>query len=163
MRNKQVLAQQLLSAVLFIAVLGMLAFLTHRYKIEADWTAGNRNTLTEGSRTLLAALPDPVSFKAFLYPRSEQRPLIEADIRRYQRLKPDITLEFVDPSTNPQLVRDYNIQRPGEIVIEYQGRRENIGDPTEQAITTALQRLADAGERWIVFLEGHGERGTADA
>jgi ABC-type uncharacterized transport system involved in gliding motility auxiliary subunit len=163
MRNKQVLAQQLLSAVLFVGVLGMLAFLTQRYTIEADWTAGNRNTLTEGSRTLLAALPEPVVFKAFLYPRSEQRPLIEADIRRYQRLKSDITLEFIDPSTNPQAVRDYNIQRPGEIVIEYQGRRENISDATEQAITTALQRLADAGERWIVFLEGHGERGTADA
>ena len=162
-RNTQVAAQQLLSAVLFIGVLGMLAFLTQRYKIEADWTAGNRNTLTEGSRTLLAALPDPVVFKAFLYPRSEQRPLIEADIRRYQRVKANITLEFIDPSTNPQLVRELNIQRPGEIVIEYQGRRENVADTTEQAITTALQRLADAGERWIVFLEGHGERGSADA
>ena len=162
MNRKQVRIQQLISAVLFVGVLGMLAWLSNRYALEADWTAGNRNSLTESSRKLLESLPDKVTFKAFLYPRSELRPSIEADIRRYQRVKPDIALEFVDPSANPQQVREYNIQRPGEIVVEYQGRRENLAEPTEQAITTALQRLAYSGENWIVFLEGHGERGIAD-
>jgi ABC-type uncharacterized transport system involved in gliding motility auxiliary subunit len=163
MTRTQVRLQQLISAVLFVGVLAMLAWLSNRYTVQADWTANNRNTLTQASRTLLEALPGPVAFKAFLYPRSELRTSIEADIRRYQRVKPDVTLEFVDPSANPQLVREYNIQQPGEIVVEYQGRRENLAEPTEQAITTALQRLAYAGENWIVFLEGHGERGIADA
>src|SRR5688572_17059079 len=158
MSRKQVLLQQLFSAALFLAVLVMLGWLSNRYKVELDWTAGNRNTLTEPSRKLLTALPDPIAFKVFTYPRSEMRQAIEADIRRYQRVKDSITLEFIDPSTNPQKVRDYNVQRAGEAIVEYQGRHENLAATTEQAITGALQRLAQSGERWVVFLEGHGER-----
>ena len=45
----------------------------------------------------------------------------------------------------------------------YQGRRESLGATTEQAITSALQRLSYAGENWIVFLEGHGERSINDS
>jgi ABC-type uncharacterized transport system involved in gliding motility auxiliary subunit len=163
MSRKQVLLQQLITAVLFIGVLGMLAWLSNKYTLEADWTAGNRNTLTDASVKLLGTLPGPVMVKVFLYPRSELRQALESDLRRYQRVKGDMALEFVDPSANPQLVREYNIQRAGEAVIEYQGRRENLSATTEQAITAALQRLASAGERWVVFLEGHGERGIGDS
>ena len=162
MSRRQVFAQQAISAVLFVAVLAMVGWLSTRYKLEADWTAGNRNTLTEPSLKLLAALPDPISFKVFIYPRSEMRQSLEADIRRYQRVKSSVELEFIDPSTNPQKVRDYNVQRAGEAVVEYQGRRENLSATTEQAITAALQRLAYSGERWVVFLEGHGERAIGD-
>ncbi len=161
--RKQVLLQQLFSAALAVAVLAMLGWLSNRYKVELDWTAGNRNTLTEASRKLLSAMPDPVAFKVFVYPRSEMRQAIEADIRRYQRVKDNVTLEFIDPSTNPQKVRDYNVQRAGEAIIEYQGRHENLAATTEQAVTGALQRLAQSGERWVVFLEGHGERSIGDS
>lgn len=162
MNKRQVYLQQLTSAVLFVLVLVMAGWLSNKYTKEFDWTAGNRNTLTEASQKQLAALTDPVTFKVFLYPRSEQRQSIESDLRRYQRVKPDITVEFVDPSANPQLVREYDVSRAGEVVVEYQGRRESLAATTEQAITTALQRLAYGGERWIVFLEGHGERDIDD-
>jgi ABC-type uncharacterized transport system involved in gliding motility auxiliary subunit len=162
MTRKQLLLQQAVSAVLFVAVLGMLGWLSTRYTLEADWTAGNRNTLTEASARQLAAMPDPIAFRIFLYPRSEMRQAIEADLRRYQRVKRDITVEFIDPAANPAMVREYNVGRSGEAVVEYQGRRENLTATTEQAITTALQRLAYAGERWVVFLEGHGERDIND-
>lgn len=163
MNRQKLLLQQLISAVLFVAVIGMLGWLSTRYTIEADWTAGNRNSLTEASRKQLELLKDPVTFRVFIYPRSEIRQSIEADIRRYQRVKQDITVEFVDPSANPQKVREYNVSRAGEVVVEYQGRRENLTATTEQAITTALQRLAYGGERWVVFLEGHGEHGLNDS
>lgn len=162
MNKRQVYLQQITSAVLFVAVLVMLGWLSTKYTMEFDWTAGNRNTLTAASEKQLAALKEPVKFLVFIYPRSEQRQAIEADLRRYQRVKPDIEVEFVDPSTNPQRVRDYDVSRAGEVVVEYQGRRESLAATTEQAITTALQRLAYGGERWVVFLEGHGERGLDD-
>lgn len=160
--RKQVLFQQLSSALLFVTVLVMLGWLSTRYPLEADWTAGNRNTLTDASQKQLAAMTDPLKFLVFTYPRSELRPSLEADIRRYQRFKNDISVEFIDPSTNPQKVKDYNVSRAGEVVVEYQTRRESLAATTEQAITTAMQRLTYAGERWVVFLEGHGERGIND-
>jgi ABC-type uncharacterized transport system involved in gliding motility auxiliary subunit len=160
--KKQLLLQQAISAVLFVAVLSMVGWLSTRYKVQADWTAGNRNTLTEPSRKFLETLKDPLKFTVFIYPRSELRQSLESDVARYQRFKPDIALEFVDPTANPQKVKEYNISRPGEVVVEYQGRRENLTATTEPAITTALQRLAETGERWIVFLEGHGEHALTD-
>jgi ABC-type uncharacterized transport system involved in gliding motility auxiliary subunit len=59
-------------------------------------------------------------------------------------------------------VRELNVQSPGEVVVEYQGRHENLHATTEPIITTALQRLTFSGEQWVVFLEGHGERAIND-
>lgn len=160
--KKQVLLQQAVSVTLFIAVIVMLGWLSTRYKLEADWTAGHRNTLTDPSVKLLGTLKDPIKFSVFIYPRSDVRQSLEADLERYKRVKPDISVEFIDPTANPQKVKEYNVQRAGEVIAEYQGRRESLSATTEQAITAALQRLSTAGERWVVFLEGHGEHGITD-
>lgn len=162
MNRKQVLAQQAISAIVFVGIVTMLGWLSTRYKLEADWTAGHRNTLTEPSVKFLGTLKDPVKFLVFTYPRSENRQSLEADIARYQRIKPDVSVEFIDPTANPNKVKEYNVSHDGEVVAEYQGRRESLTATTEQAITTTLQRLSQAGERWVVFLEGHGEHGVTD-
>ncbi|HUS25209.1 MAG TPA: DUF4350 domain-containing protein [Candidatus Binatia bacterium] len=160
--RRQVLLQQAVSAVLFVAVIVMLGWLSTRYKLQVDWTAGHRNTLTEASRKQLEAMTGPIVFHVFIYPRSELRESLESDIGRYQRFKKDISVDFIDPSTQPQKVKDYNISRAGEVVVEYQGRRESLTATTEQVVTTALQRLTYSGERWVVFLEGHGEHSVED-
>ena len=162
MNRKQTLMQQLISGLLFIAVVVMLGWLSVRYKTELDWTAGHRNTLTDASVKQLESMKDPIKILVFMYPRSEQRQSIEADLEKYRRVKPDISIEFIDPSVSPQKVKEYNISQAGELVAEYQGRHETITATTEPIITSALQRLTYSGERWVVFLEGHGERGIAD-
>lgn len=163
MKQKSPLLQQLLSGALFIAVIILLGWLSNRYKAELDWTAGGRNTLTEASVKQLGSMTDPIRFYAFNYSGDENRKSLEADIRRYQRVKPNVELSFIDPRTQPQKVKEFNISFAGEVVVEYQGRRENLRASTEQAITGALQRLSFSGEQWVVFLEGHGERSMEDA
>ena len=59
------------------------------------------------------------------------------------------------------LVPPYDFTFAGELVVEYQGRRESLRQLSEQTLTTALQRLSYADEQWVVFLEGHGERSVA--
>lgn len=164
MTKKQIRLQQALSAALFIGVIIMLGWLSVRYKAEFDWTAGKRNSLSAATAKQLEAMPDPIKFMAFIASGdAELRHGLEYDIGRYQRLKKNVSLEFIDPSAQPQKVREYNVNSSGELVVEYQGRRENLHASTEPIITTALQRLAYAGEQWVVFLEGHGERSIADA
>ena len=143
MSRKQVLLQQVFSAVLFVAVLAMLGWLSNKYKVELDWTAGSRNTLTEASAKLLAALPDPIAFKVFIYPRSEMRQALEADIRRYQRVKPNITVEFIDPSTNPQKVRDYVVATTQAIARVRSSRR-----PSQPALIRNTSPRAGCRRRW---------------
>lgn len=162
MKQKTHLSQHLLSSLLFLAVIVMLGWLSVRFSAEFDWTAGNRNTLTAASVKQLEGMPDAIRFYAFSYSGDENRKALEADLRRYRRVKDNIELVFIDPSAEPQKVREFNISYAGEMVVEYQGRRENLRATTEQAITGALQRLAYSGEQWITVLEGHGERSILD-
>lgn len=163
MNKKQTLLQQILNGVLVLAVIVLLGFLSVRYKSELDWTANKRNSLTEASIKQLSSMPDPLTFHVFAPSGAEVRRGIEADLAKYRRSKPDLKIEFVDPSASPQKVREFNISYVGQVVVEYQNRRESLNATTEPAITTALQRLSYGGEQWVVFLEGHGERSTLEA
>lgn len=154
--------QQLVNGLLIIVILGLLAFASTRFKTELDWTANKRNTLTASSVTLLKAMPDPITFYVFAPSGADIRRAVSEDLGKYQRVKKDLSIEYVDPSLSPQKVREFNISFVGEVVAEYQGRRENLTATTEQAITTALQRLSTSGDHFVVFIQGHGERGTAD-
>jgi ABC-type uncharacterized transport system involved in gliding motility auxiliary subunit len=160
MKKKNLYLQQAISGLLFVAVLVMLGWLSVRYDAHWDWTVGKRNTLTEASQKQLQSMKSPLKFVAFSYPGADERASIDFFVDRYKRVKPDIEVQFIDPSSAPAKVREYNISSPGEVVLEYQGRRENLHGLSEQAITTALQRLSYTGDSWIVFLEGHGERST---
>lgn len=157
------LVQQLISGVLFLAVIVMLGFLSVRYSVKQDWTFNKRNTISAASQQQLATMKDPIRFIAFAYPGAPERATVEFFADQYRRFKKDVELEFIDPSSQPQKVKEYNVSFAGEVVIDYQGRRENLRSMSEQTITGALQRLSYTGEKWIVFLEGHGERAVVDA
>lgn len=154
----QVRIQSWLFVVLFLAIIASLAWLSTRYSFEADWTAGRRNTLTEASRALVEGIEDPVRMTAFIRDSELAQRRIEDVVARYRRFKPDIGLEFVNPDTNPDRVRRAGITREGEVLVEYRGRSERLADLSERSLTNALQRLTRGGERWVVFVEGHGER-----
>lgn len=156
--NKRNLLQHLVTILLVPAIIVALGWLSVRYQTDFDWTAGNRNSLTKASERLLESMPEEITFTAYVYPDGDQRRLIEADLRRYQRVKDNIRIEYVDPAREPQKAREAGISMAGEVVIGYQGRTETVRDLTEPTISAALQRLSSSGEQWIVFLEGHGER-----
>jgi ABC-type uncharacterized transport system involved in gliding motility auxiliary subunit len=147
-----------LSAILLVAICGLLAWLSTRYHYTADWTGGGRHTLSEASTALLTRLQGPVEITGYARPDAELHGLIEGLIERFRRIKPDIGLRFVDPDKAPDEVRDLGIQTDGELVIRYAARSEHVEEHTEEALTNALQRVLRGGERFVVFLEGHGER-----
>ena len=150
--------ENLAFVVLFLTAIGLLAWLSTRYSFQADWTAGGRNTLAEASRELLGTLDKPVHVSAYATENEMLRKRIQDLVGRYQRAKSDITLEFINPEAHPEETRNRGITTDGELVVAYDGREEQIQDLSEQALTNALQRVARGGERWVVFVEGHGER-----
>ena len=153
--------QSLIFTVLFIAITGMLAWLSTQYVYQADWTSGARNTISDGSRRLLDGMDQPVRITAFVREDELTRSQIKDLIGTYQRFKDDITLEFVNPDLAPERIRELGIASGGEIVIYYRERSEKIQTLSEQHLTNALLRLTRQDERWIVFLSGHGERGSS--
>ena len=152
--------QSLVFAVLFIAIIGMLGWLSTQYVYQADWTTGARNTISEGSRRLLGEMDQPIQITAYVREDELTRSQIRDLIGTYQRFKDDITLEFINPDLTPERVRELGIASGGEIVIRYRDRSEKIQTLSERHLTNALLRLTRQDERWIVFLTGHGERPT---
>ena len=150
--------QGVLFVVLFLTVIGLLAWLSTRYTFTTDWTAGARNTLSPASTTLLERLPGPIHITAYATEDDNVRRGVSEMVARYQRYKQDIQLEFVNPDLEPETVRQLGISANGELVLEYLGRSDKLQDLSEQGISNTLQRLARSGERWLVFLDGHGER-----
>ena len=144
--------------VLLLVAVGLTLWLSRSYHLQFDWTQGNRNTLSEASRNLLATLSQPVRITAFATEQGGLRNSITTLLARYQKYKSDITLEFVDPTRDPGKARTAGVRIDGELVVEVNNRKENLNQLTEDALTNALQRLGRGGERWVVFISGHGER-----
>jgi ABC-type uncharacterized transport system involved in gliding motility auxiliary subunit len=158
--RRQVRIQNAVFLLLFVGVIGLLAWLTQAFGFQADWTAGNRNTLSETTQRLLEGTEGPLAITAFVAQDDELRQDIKERIKRYQRHRPDLSLEFVNPDLDPGRAREAGITRSGQIVLSLGERNERLDFAVmnEQALANALQRLARAGERWIAVLEGHEER-----
>jgi len=144
--------------LLLFLLAGLTIWTTREYHVQFDWTHGGSNSLTQGSRDLLKKLDDPVAVTVFATEQSGARKRIDTLLARYQQHKPDIRVDYVDPNLDPARVRAANVRVDGEMVIEYQGRRENLNQLSESAFTNSLARLGRSAERWVVFVSGHGER-----
>ncbi len=144
--------------VMLITVAGLLAWLSTRYTYQADWTRTGRHTVSDASHSLLSRLDSPVTVTAYAREDNALREGIQEFIARYQRVKPDITLSYINPDLVPDKVRELGISVNGELVIQYKDRTEHVQQLTENDLTNALHRLTRKQERWLAFLEGHGER-----
>lgn len=150
--------QGVIAVLLFVAVVGLLGYLAHRYDQRFDWTASGRNSLSEASRKVLAKLPEAVTATAFVRPNPELRSNIDDLLQRYAAASPKFTVGYVNPDQAPARVKELGIRADGTVVLELAGRREKLEQLDEQALTSALMRLSRSSERRLIFLTGHGER-----
>jgi len=146
--------------LLFLAAVGLLQWVSREYNLRVDLSATARNTLAPASIAVVERLNGPLKITAFASPQPEAREPVQTLVARYRRHKSDIELRFVNPDESPNEVREAHVHE-GELVLEHADAKERIAPPTrldEEAFTNALTRLGHRGERWIVFLGGHGER-----
>ncbi len=163
------MAQRLLDwlfAALLVTAAVIVAFFSTRFAWQHDFSFAQRASLDARTQTLLARLDAPISIVSFAPPDNQLRGAIADFIARYERVKPDISLHFTDPDSNPAATREAGIQVNGELVIHYKGRSEQLKILTERELDNALIRLAREHERLVAFLAGDGERksdGAANA
>jgi ABC-type uncharacterized transport system involved in gliding motility auxiliary subunit len=147
-----------LFAALLLAAAVMIAFFSTRFSWQHDFSYAQRASLDARTRTLLEKLDAPISIVSYAPPDNQLRSAIAEFVARYERIKPDISLSFVDPDSNPAATREAGIQVNGELVIHYKGREEQLKVLTERELDNALLRLAREHERLVAFLAGDGER-----
>jgi len=155
----------LVTLLLIVCLAILLAWLSVRYQTQMDWTQSGRHTLSHASQEVLDRMQGPVEITAYAREDASLRQAVEKVVGRYQRLKTDITLHFVNPDAVPDEVRNAGVSVNGELLVRYQGRTEHVKTGTEQEFTNALERLVRGSEHWLAFVEGHGERdphGTAN-
>jgi ABC-type uncharacterized transport system involved in gliding motility auxiliary subunit len=145
-------------AVLLIAAALLLAFLSTRFGWQHDFSYLQRASLDARSVELLRRLDAPIAVTSYAPRDSELRRAIVDFFARYQQIKRDISLQFVDPDADPAATRAAGISVNGELVIRYGARSEMLKLLTEREFDNALVRLARARSGLVAFLAGDGER-----
>lgn len=147
----------LFTALVLSAAL-LLAFLSTRFGWQHDFSYAQRASLDARTVELLKRLDAPVSITSYAPRDNELRRAISDFIARYQRIKRDITLTFIDPDADPAATREAGISVNGELVIQYGSRSELLKLLTEHELDNALVRLARPHAGLVAFLAGDGER-----
>lgn len=164
--NKKLRAYLLLQNGLFVVLLlilmGMLGYLAMEFRTQWDISQSGRNSLSEASLEVLQKLNGPVSVTVYTTPQDAQlgdiRKIISDFMTAYQRVKPDLELNFIDPVEQPNLAQEAGVRMNGEMVITFNGRSEHLTTINEQTFTNALMRLARSEQKQLMMLSGHGER-----
>lgn len=154
--------QNIVFVLIFLSALAMVAWLSTRYAYQADWTLAGSNTLSPASQSLLAKVDKPLLMTSYARNTEGLRNSIRDLVSRYQRVKPDIELVFVNPDAEPELVRTLGITLDGEIILVYDGRSEAVKELNEINLSNAIQAISRPIKPKVVFLEGHGERGLQE-
>lgn len=147
-----------LHALLVFAAAMAIAFLSTRFGFRQDWSGARSASLGEASVTLLKTLHAPVEVVSYARKQGGLRAVIADFVDRYRRVKPDLSLRFVDPDADPNAMRTAGVRVDGELDIRYNNRSERLKVLGEAEFSNALLRLSRARERIVGFLEGDGER-----
>lgn len=147
-----------LFAVLLLLAAAAIGYLTTRYNHVADWTAHGRISLSAESRAVLKQLKGPVEIVSYTNPQGNLRQTVAGFLQRYQSVKPDLSLRFVDPQLDPAKMRQLGITVDGALIIHYKGREQRLDELSERSLTNALERLVRGNDRIVAFVTGDGER-----
>jgi ABC-type uncharacterized transport system involved in gliding motility auxiliary subunit len=144
--------------VLLLAAALCIAFLSTRFGWRHDFSYAQRASLDVRTVELLHRLDAPIEVVSYAGQEPELRAAIADFLARYQQIKPDISLRFVDPDADPAATRAAGISIDGELVVRYKDRDEQLKVLTEREFDNVLVRLARTRTRLVAFLSGDGER-----
>lgn len=149
---------------LLLAAAVLLGYLAWKGRVQWDVTQNARNSLAPESRALVQQIEGPVTVTVYATPQDPQlgdlRKRLRDFLGRYQNVKPDIHVSFVDPEADPAAARAAGIQVNGEMVVQYRGRSERFSpfQVNEHSFASLLQRLVRRTQVLVAALDGHGER-----
>jgi ABC-type uncharacterized transport system involved in gliding motility auxiliary subunit len=156
----------LLFTLLVLVAALAIGFLSSRHDYVSDWTYGGRGSVSQETRAVLSKFNGSVEIVSYAKPQGDLRQTVAAFLQRYQQVKPDLQLSFVDPQQDPAAMRNLGITVDGELILHYQHREQRLDILNERSLTNALERLVRGNDRIIAFVTGDGERradGAANA
>jgi len=170
----------------FTGIVVVINFVSFEKNSRSDVTATNQFSLARSTKALLKNLDEPVLATAF-YPetldlgpnrgqdalsRIARRAKVEETFREFKATRSSkFQFRFVDPTLEPEIVRDYFGATPTPFINEsivVEGLNSGIshvvqpGDPgytkLEQDLYTSILVVSGQDRKTVYFLAGHGER-----
>jgi ABC-type uncharacterized transport system involved in gliding motility auxiliary subunit len=154
--------QAVVFVILFLFSISLLAWLSTQYSVRSDWTAGNRNSLTDDTVKLLATLDAPIHIRSYQGENANAQQGVRDVLSRYQRHKKNLDFRIVNPDIEPDLAKADGIREYGQTIIKYREQQQIIDTLDEQSISNALLRLSRTSSPLLAFVSGHGERDIND-
>jgi ABC-type uncharacterized transport system involved in gliding motility auxiliary subunit len=158
----------LLTGIVFCAILVVINLIFKNAGLRWDLTKNKSYSLSDETVKVIKGIKDPVQVYAFFTsdPRSaEQKEQARKLMEEYTIRNPQFKYEFIDPRRNQALAVQYGINKDGTIVLTQGPNKEQTIIVTEEALTTALIKLANPEKVYVTFWSGQGERdidGTDD-
>ena len=154
----QLQMQKFIFIILLLCVVGLLSWLSLKNSTQYDWSANNRNSISQKSINVLYSMPDEIKLNVYVQDDEMTHKAITEILQRYQREKSNFNFSLINPDIDISAAEKDGIKKYGEIVIYYKNKKETVTSFSERTISSALLRLSHSEERLIVFLKGHGER-----
>lgn len=161
-KKRQLRIQSYIFTLLFLSVIGLLAWFSTQFTASSDWTYGQRNSLTTATVKLLTAMPDDIHVNVYLPEPSSMKTAVEELLKRYQSEKQNFYFKILNPDLDIDIARAENISRYGQVTVKYQGKKETLDNINESQLGNALSRLSRSSSPLAVFIQGHGERNPFD-
>ncbi|PCJ32610.1 MAG: mucin 2 [Gammaproteobacteria bacterium] len=158
----QIKIQNAIFYLLLIIAVVLLAQVSLKTDISADWTQNNRHSLSLATTDFLEQLETDIVIQVFVSPNYKFKDALESLLKRYQTKSSRLKISYIDPEFSPSLVRQYNIQQQAEMVVTLGQQQARVYDLSEQSLSNALISVSRHKEPWLVFIEGHGERSPLD-
>jgi len=159
-RSTRMGANSMLMVALFAGILVIVNILAARHSQQWDFSETQHFTLSPQTLRVLRGLTREVKATVFSQEcnASAYRDLLDS----YRSHSDKFRGECVDPERRPGLARQLGVTRTNTAIVESGGQTNRVTTASEAELTGAIIRVSKDEKKRIVFLEGHGERATAD-
>jgi ABC-type uncharacterized transport system involved in gliding motility auxiliary subunit len=156
-------AGSIVSVLLVAGILALAAGLAGWHPIRWDTTAEQSQSLSPASLALLKEVTLPLTMTVFMPEGAGERQSAKEVLQLYGYHNSKVSYRFVDPEREPLKAQQAGYRFAGNVLLDYQGKRQMADQTDENAITNALRKVLKKERQKVYFLTGHGERDLDDS
>jgi len=161
-RNVRYGAGSVASVLLVAGILCLASWLANWHPMRWDITREQTQSLSPVSKALLKEVTQPLTLTVFQPEGAGERQNAKEALQLYVYHNPQVSYRFVDPEREPLKAQQAGYRFAGNVLLDYQGRRQMADQTDENAITNALRKVLKVERQKVYFLAGHGERDLDD-
>lgn len=146
------------STVLIVISALVLVWGTSQLERQIDITREQSQSLATEARDIVSQLTEPVALQVYVNRDPATRYRLERLVTRFKPHINSLSVEWINPETEPDRAREAGVTQNGEVVIGYADRQSRVTTPTDTNMTYAFYRLLNSTRVWTVYLDGLGGR-----